>query len=66
MATNPNEFDDKGIPVERLIALLQTLPPGTRVAGNIVRNLALYTAEWVFIGYIDVRTEELTLMQGEA
>lgn len=61
MATNPQEFDDKGIPAARLIELLSTLPPDTYIAGNIVLNLALYTTDWTFIGYIDVRRESLTL-----
>lgn len=65
MATNPEDFDDKGIPIDRLIELLSSLPPGTCVAGNLVQNLALYTPEWRFIGYIDVRTEELSLFAEE-
>ena len=52
-----NEYGTKYLPAGKLIELLQTLEPDTRLAPNNVANLAIYTKKDEYIGFIDFIAE---------
>lgn len=56
---------DHIISVEKLIALLQQLPPDSLIAPNEVRNLAIANPEKEYIGYIDLLSDEVEMFEDE-
>jgi len=61
---NPNFVEDKWIGRDKLIELLNTLPPDTRISARTkanTGNLALRDCAGVPIGFVDIGDEAVVL-----